>query len=117
MSYPSFPSIPKPSYDGSNRDEYPEWDDAVIASKAGGYEITRPRNTRLQMGHTWVWPLMSEADYTTLKSFILNTICYAGTFVWTDPKTGATSNQRLIARPDAYQDNLYWHVTLTMREV
>jgi len=118
MSYPSFPSIQKPSYDPSNSDDFPEWDDAVNSSKAAGYETTWPANTRLQMGHTYVWPAMPEADYQTLLTFIRSTINYAGAFVWTVPGTSTTQTMRLTTKPTAAQSKYgTWAVQLSMREM
>lgn len=118
MSYPSFPSIQAPSYDPGNKDDWPEWEDAVIESKAAGYVISRAANTRLAMGHIYVWPSMPDSDYASLKSFINGTIRYAGAFVWTYPGTSTTVNMKLTAKPDSYQDKYgSWHVVLAMREV
>ncbi len=119
MSYPSFPSIQKPSYSPSNEDVYPEYDDVVLSSKAdGGYTVTRPRNTRTQMGNRYVWPAMPAADYAMFKAFVTTTINYAGIFVWTDPVTGAAKNVKLTEKPRATNPvHGFWQVEISIQEV
>lgn len=118
MSYPNFPSIQAPSYDANNKDNWPDWDKFVVESEAGGYTISRPVNTRLPMGNTWVWPAMPEADYQTLKTFILGTIRYSGQFNFTFPGTSTTKLMQLTAAPQSSQPKVgFWSVQLSMREV
>ena len=118
MSYPNFPSIQAPSYDSNNKDNWPEWDKFVIESEAGGYTITRPVNTRLPMGNTWVWPAMPEADSQTLRTFILETIRYSGAFNFTLPGTSTVKLMQLTAAPQSSQSQFNTRsVQLSMREV
>lgn len=119
MSYPAFPSIQKPSYSSKNEDVFPEWDDAVISSRAdGGYTVTRPRNTRTQMGNRYYWPAMPAADYAAFQAFVISTINFAGIFAWTDPLSGAAKNVRLTDKPRATNPvHGYWQVEISIQEV
>lgn len=118
MSYPDFPSIQSPSYDPNNKEDWPSWNDVVVETKAGGYTSSRPVNTRIQMGYTFVWPAMPEADYQTLRTFILETIRYSGAFNFTLPGTSTTKAMQLTAEPQASQAQYKTRsVQLSMREV
>ena len=118
MSYPNFPNIQSPSYDPNNRENWPGWSDVVVETKAGGYTISRPLNTLLSMGNTFVWPAMPDADYQTLRAFVLQTIRYAGAFYFTLPGTNTTKLMQLTAEPQALQQQVgLWSVQLSMREV
>lgn len=118
MSYPYFPDIQAPSYDANNKDDWPGWDEAVIESKAGGYTTSRPANTRLIIGNTWVWPTMPEADFQTLRDFILTTICYTGAFWFTWPVTNETKLVKLTTAPQSSNPTFGTRaVQLSMKEV
>lgn len=117
----NFPSIGGPSLPIQE-----ERDDPALVSEAdGGYEMTRPRFTRIRKRWTLVWPYMTNADYLTLINFY-DTTAVGGSvnFNWTNPMTGATQAVRFAGAPDASlilwnndQSPRAWSVKLTLREV
>lgn len=111
MSYPAFPIIQKPAY--PVEEVYP--DNKIESAMDGGYTVTRPRNSRSQMGNNYSWPAMPDIDYQVFKTFAKAND--ANIFVWTDPVTGTTYNAQFVGAPKASLTAPgFWQVSISIRE-
>ena len=111
MTYPAFPSIAPPAYPAD--DLYP--DNKITSPADGGYNISRPRYTRTQMGGTYTWPKMANSDYLLFQPFV--DANYANIFVWTNPVTLVAANVQFTAVPKASIVTAgFWHVEISIME-
>lgn len=114
-----------PTIEGPSLPITPEPDDPTLSSESdGGYELTRPRYTRIRRKWTLVWPHLLHADYTTLMAFYDSMSGSSVNFNWTNPATGTVSSVRFAGQPEsslilwnADQSPRAWSVKLTLREV
>ncbi len=81
-----------------------------------GYVKTRRRFTRDPKKWTVVYRGLTDADYTTMASFI-STYGTTGKFNWTHPVDSSTKVVRFSKRPSLVKRSPYWEMTCELEEV
>lgn len=77
-----------------------EREDNVIRSQSeAGYELTRPRWTRIRKTFTVKYQLLTPADKALLDTFIDTTTCGAYLFNWTNPADSTVYSVRFAVPP------------------
>lgn len=92
-------------------------DNTLRSNFEAGYELTRPRYTRLRRIFNVRYTFLPEADKTALESFYQTVGCY-DSFTWTHPGTGESITVRFVA-PPKFSEVQYgrWNVEFQLREV
>lgn len=112
---PTYPTLnQKPQYP---LDEDRE-DSAIKSDFEGGYQHTRPRYTRVRRIFDIKYINLSDADKTTLETFINTVKGSANSFTWTHPKTSTTYTVRFDKPPKfTYVHYGLWNVEFKLNEV
>lgn len=99
---PSFPTLSvKPKYPIKEEKEDP----TIRSDFEGGYQHTRPRNTRVRRKFTVQYHNLPETDKSgsnKLDDFVATVKFGADSFTWTHPDTGTSYTVRFAQIP-AYQ--------------
>lgn len=111
-----FPNIQKPPYGGLT-EEYE--DNSLISEFEDGSQQSRKKFTRSRRTYKLSWDFLSNADYQTLKNFIVNQVSHSAlAFNWTNPVTNEVIEVRCIEFPAWTVNNPgYWSGELKLQEV
>lgn len=117
----NFPTISGPSLPVGEK--YP--DPAIRSQAEGGYEMTRPRFTRVPGEWELSWPAMTDSDYQTLMTFYRETAIGGSVyFNWTCATDGTAKVVRFGGEPKAEViawttagTPKYWSVGVSLKEV
>lgn len=92
-------------------------DNTIRSPLEAGYELTRPRYTKLRKRFRvrYVWATQDTKD--AIENFYQTVQC-SEIFEWTHPKEGTTYNVRFVNPPRfTYEAAIFWNIEFELREV
>lgn len=112
---PNFPTLSRnPSFP---LEEIVE-ENTIRSNFEAGYELTRPRFTRMRKTFSVKYELLTNTDKQLIDNFYVQMKGGSGSFTWTNPITAVNHTVRFAEPPKfEYTMDGYWNVEIKLREL